>query len=260
MKVFTLPTSSRAAVALCLAGQALALQAVARHGGRSLWLAPAAFFAGGFIADLVSGLFHFSFDYVWPPRFPVMGPISVEFQEHHTEPALDPSAWVSNLTRGAYAALPFALLTWGATAAWPGTAAAFLGAATLMSASVWMLGFHQLHSYTHMGSSIPAEEFNRTVAEISRLESKRRQEEEFVKLFDAVGIPPFVRLLQRCRLSLRPELHWRHHIYYESDFSSVNGWSDPLMNLLYRPLARRKKAKQTHKLAANPMLRAGHSR
>jgi hypothetical protein len=245
---------------LCLAAQAFVLQEVARHGGRALWLSLLAFFAGGFITDLISGLFHFSFDYVWPPRMPIMGPISVEFQEHHTEPALDPSAFVSNLTRGAYAALPFSLLAWAVAAAWPGTGAGFLGAATLMSASIWMLGFHQIHSYTHMGSSIPAEEFNRTVAEISRLTSKRRQEKEFVKLFDAVGIPPFVRLLQRCRLFLRPELHWRHHIYYESDFSSVNGWSDPLMNLLYRPLARRKKARQTHKIAANPMLRGGSAR
>jgi hypothetical protein len=241
-------------VAACLVTQSFALYAVARHPQRSLPLVLVAFFVGGFITDLISGLFHFSFDYVWPPRTPIMGPISLEFQQHHTKPVLDPSALVPNLTRGAYGALPIALLAWRlagppADAAW-----SFLAAAVAMSASIWMLGFHQIHSYSHMGSSLPAEAFNRVVADISALPSKRRQEEEFAKLFDTLGIPPFVRVLQRARLFLRPELHWRHHIYYETDFSSVNGWSDPLMNLLYRPLARRKKARQTHKLAANPMI------
>jgi hypothetical protein len=254
MRVLTLPKSSRAVVAMCFAAQACALYTVARHNQRGLLLSVAAFFAGGFITDLISGLFHFSFDYVWPPRTPIMGPISIEFQEHHTMPILDPSAVVPNLTRGSYGALPFGLAAWAVAATSADTPGGFLAAATVMSASVWMLGFHQIHSYTHMGSSIPAEEFNRAVAEISRLDSRRRQEEEFVKLFDRVGIPPFVRFLQRSRIFLRPELHWRHHIYYETDFSSVNGWSDPLMNLLYKPIARRKKAKQTHKLAANPML------
>jgi hypothetical protein len=41
----------------------------------------------------------------------VMGPISVELKEHHQEPTLDPSALVSNLTRGAYGALPLAVIT-----------------------------------------------------------------------------------------------------------------------------------------------------
>jgi sterol desaturase/sphingolipid hydroxylase (fatty acid hydroxylase superfamily) len=178
----------------------------------------------------------------------------VEFQQHHTEPVLDPSALVPNLTRGSYGALPFAVIAWLIASLSADTAAAFLAAATIMAASVWMLGFHQIHSYTHMGSSISSGEFNRAVAEICRIPSAREQERAFGRLFDSVGIPPFVRLLQRCRLFLRPELHWRHHIYFETDFSSVNGWSDPLMNLLYRPLARRKKARQTAKLSANPML------
>jgi hypothetical protein len=43
---------------------------------------------------------------------------------------------------------------------------------------------------------------------------------------------------------LRPEEHWRHHLSFESDFSSVNGWSDPLLNWLYRSIARQKKAQQ----------------
>jgi hypothetical protein len=242
MAVLTLPTKSQPIVYLCLVTQAFVLYAVAGHPHRSPWLALIAFFAGGFITDLISGLFHFSFDYVWPPKTPIMGPISVEFQAHHVEPGLDPSALTSNLTRGAYGALPFALLAWGVNSAAAETPLSFLGAATIMWASLWMLGFHQIHSYTHMGSRVPAEEFNRAVAVISRLPSKRQQELEFIKLFRTVGIPRFVWFLQRCRLFLRPELHWRHHINFESDFSSVNGWSDPVMNWFYGRIARRKKA------------------
>jgi hypothetical protein len=107
-----------------------------------------------------------------------------------------------------------------------------------------MLGFHQIHAYAHMGSHLPPEEFNRAVSEISQLSSKKQQKEEFAKLFQSLGIPPFVRFLQRCRLFLRPEVHWQHHLSFESDVSSVNGWSDPVMNWLYRPIARRKKANE----------------
>jgi len=57
-----------------------------------------------------------------------------------------------------------------------------------------------------------------------------------------VGIPRFVRVLQRCGLFLRPEIHWRHHASFESDFSSVNGWSDPMTNWIFGLIARRKKA------------------
>jgi hypothetical protein len=112
-----------------------------------------------------------------------------------------------------------------------------------MSTSIWMLGFHQIHSYTHMGSKLPADEFNRAVIEINQLPTRREQKAAFIKLFRELGIPRYVRVLQRCRLFLRPEVHWRHHINFETDFSSVNGWSDPVMNLIYRPIARWRKVK-----------------
>lgn len=243
MRVLTLPQSSRSVVVTCFVVQAVALYAVFSHYRVSLWLSVIAFFAGGFLTDLISGLFHFSFDYVWPPRTPIMGPISVEFQQHHEEPTLDPSAIVSNLTRGAYGALPIAIITLIFVELSASTAASFLAAATLMATSLWMLGFHQIHSYAHMGSQLSPEEFNRAVVEINQLSAKRQQKQEFAKIFESIGIPKSIRLLQRCRLFLRPEVHWQHHISFESEFSSVNGWSDPLMNLLYRPVARRKKAK-----------------
>lgn len=244
MTVLTLPKSSRIFVVVCLTLQAVTLYQVASRQARSLWVLPIAFFAGGFVTDLISGLFHFSFDYIWPPRTPIMGPISVEFREHHDEPTLDPSAFISNVTRGAYGALPIALITLVADRMFADTFAAFLLLCTLSATTLWMLGFHQIHSYTHMGLELLPEEFNLAVAEISKLPTKRQQRREFAKLFDSVGIPPTVRMLQRCHLFLRPEVHWRHHISFESDFSSVNGWSDPLMNLIYEPIARRKKARQ----------------
>jgi hypothetical protein len=250
MAVLTLPQSSRAIVFSCLATQILALYVVAQHPHRNLWLCVIAFFAGGFLTDLISGLFHFSFDYVWPPRAPIMGPISVEFRQHHDEPTLDPSAVVSNLTRGAYGALPIAIVAWIVLKTTADNAASFLMVATLMWTSLWMLGFHQIHSYAHMGSTLSPEEFNQAVVNINRLSSRRQQKEEFARLFETVGIPPVIRRLQRCRLFLRPEVHWRHHISFETDFSSVNGWSDPLMNLLYKPIARRKKVERSAMLAS----------
>jgi hypothetical protein len=244
MAVLTFPEASKGTIAACVAVQALALYAVANHNHRSLLLWVIAFFVGGFLTDLISGLFHFSFDYVWPANTPLMGPIAVEFRGHHRKPGLDPSAIVPNITKGAYGALPFAGVTWLCAQLMSDTSLSFLTVASLMMTSLWMLGFHQIHSYTHMGSHLAPEEFNRAVANISQLPNRKEQKKQFIKLFDSVGIPPFVRLLQRCRLFLRPEIHWQHHISFESDFSSVNGWSDPLMNLLYRPLARRKKSKE----------------
>lgn len=251
MEVAALPQQSRVTVFTCLALQAFALYVVASHPGRSLWFLVPAFFVGGFLTDLISGLAHFGFDYVWPDRMPFLGPISVEFRQHHEDPTLDPSALLTNLTKGAYGALPFALITLGVAWASGDGAVAFFVVLSLFLTSLWMLGFHQIHSYAHMGSRIPPEEFNQAVAEISQIPDRRRQQQEFAKLFEAAGIPRFVRFLQRAGLFLRPEIHWRHHNSFESDFSSVNGWSDPVMNWLYRPIARRKKAKEESALASS---------
>ena len=252
MAVLTLPTSSKAVVASSLVVQALALSSVVSRTHRSIWLSLVAFFLAGFLTDLISGLAHFSFDYVWRDETPITGPISVEFREHHVDPTLDPSAFVSNLTRGAYGAIPFALATWIVARVTADTALSFLVLAVLMGISLWMLGFHQIHSYAHMGSTLSPEEFNRAVVEISQLRDKRQQKKEFARLFESVGIPRFVRLLQRAGLFLRPELHWQHHISFESDFSSVNGWSDPFMNWFYGPVARRKKAERLALLGTDP--------
>jgi len=244
MKVLTLPRSSKMTVLMCLAIQAFVLYTIiARHSSHSLWFIVVAFFIGGFITDLLSGVAHFTFDYVWPPNFPILGPIAVEFQQHHQTPTLDPSAILTNLTKGSYAALPLAVITGIVSLEARDTTSSFLIMISLMATSIWMLGFHQIHAYAHMGSRLSPEDFNRAVAAISQLPA-RQQRKEFAKLFEELGIPRFVRILQRCRLFLRPEVHWQHHRSFETDFSSVNGWSDPIMNWVYRPVALRKKAKE----------------
>jgi hypothetical protein len=244
MAVLTLPDQSRLAVFGCIGVQAVAVHAVATHDQRSVWLAFVALFVGGFVTDLISGLAHFGFDYVWPPWMPILGPIAVEFREHHETPTLDPSALLTNFTKAAYGTIPIAvatcIVTWmsGDSTAW------FFVDCTLLATSVWMFGFHQIHSYAHMGSRLSPEAFNRAVVEISNMPDKRAQKAEFAKLFDGAGIPPLVRRLQRLGLFLRPEVHWQHHQSFDSDFSSVNGWSDPFTNWLYGPIARRQKVRR----------------
>ncbi len=239
-KTLTLSKESRLVVSLCVVGQLFVTQKVLCLPGFSIWATVLAFFASAFLADLVTALFHFGFDYVWPDDFPIMGPISVEFRQHHDRPMLDPSAVVSNLTRGAYMGLGIGIVAWFvadfSSGPWQ-----YLISATALGVSLWGLFFHQIHSYTHMGKSVAPDEFNAAVERISLL-PKREQRAEFVKLFERVGIPKYVRFLQRCRLFLRPEVHWRHHISFESDFSSLNGWSDPLTNLVFGPIARHRKA------------------
>ena len=242
-KVLTLPHGSTMTVVVCFATLGVASYLVATHEAATPWLAVVAFFIGGYVTDWFSGLAHFGFDYVWPPQFPILGPIAVDFRGHHERPGLDPSAVLVNLTKGAYGSLPIALITIPIAIRSEPTPQGFLIAASFLMTSVWMLGFHQIHSYAHMGKAIPAEEFNRAVADIVRIPDQGLQREAFARLFAAAGIPRWVRVMQRSRLFLRPEIHWRHHHTFETDFSSVNGWSDPLMNLLYRPLSRRMKAR-----------------
>lgn len=242
MKIWELPKNSYLIIALCIILQTVVGLSVATLGGSRGWLWVLVFFAATYLADLLTAIFHFGFDYVWPDKFPVMGPISVEFREHHHGPTLDPSAWVGNLTRGAYMGITLAVAAWLVATPASGSAWQFFCAATVFGMSLWGLFFHQIHAYTHMGKTVSPEEFNATVARIVGL-PKAEQKAEFSKLFERVGIPKFVRFMQKSRLFLRPEIHWQHHQAFESDFSSLNGWSDPFTNLIFGPIARYKKAK-----------------
>lgn len=243
MSTLELPKSSKIIIFLSIAALGIALYYTCRHGYASVWLALVAFVISGFLADLFTGLAHFGFDYVFPDETPILGPIAKEFREHHEYPTLDPSNYVENLTKGSYGSLLLSVLVCILSSIMPESPFTFIVISSLMGMSFWAFFFHQIHSYAHMGSHLSPEDFKRRVAQISRLGTKKEQKLEFEKLFASVAIPPAIRFLQRCRIILNPEAHNIHHISFETDFSSVNGWSDPIINLILRPLARRIKAK-----------------
>lgn len=243
MAPLALPKSSKSAIVASIAVFAAALWSVSVHGGRSPWLAIAAFLLSGFLADMFTAFAHFGFDYVFPEDMPILGPVAREFREHHQAPTLDPKDYVVNLSKGAYCCLPVSAIVLGLGGLLAPTATSFFGLAVLLGMAFWAFFFHQIHSYAHMGSCLAPAEFNARVAQISRLPSKAARIQEFGKLFETVPIPPVIRFLQRYRIILNPEVHNLHHISFETDFSSVNGWADPVINFALRRIARRIKAK-----------------
>ena len=192
---------------------------------------------------MLTAFFHFGFDYVFPYGMPVLGPISREFREHHEEPTLDPSSYRVNFTKGAYASLPLALIALAILYMGAGSHAAFLIGGTVAGMSLWAIFFHQIHSYAHMGAHVSPEVFKARVDEIARIDDPREQARQFDAFFAEAPIPWPVRMLQKARILLNPATHNLHHLQFESDFSSVNGWSDPVTNPLFRYLARHYKAK-----------------
>ncbi|MGY3690170.1 hypothetical protein ACVIGA_000250 [Bradyrhizobium sp. USDA 3240] len=242
MSTLELPRSSKTLVAVSAFSIVAAGVQVAHHEGASLLLVGLAFFLSGFVADAFTGLAHFGFDYVFPDRMPILGPIAREFREHHEYPTLDPSNYAENLTKGSYCSLPLSIVVFYLAGAHSLGGTWFAVIATLFGMSVWAFFFHQIHSYAHMGSILPPEELHGCIARIRLLSSTEQQVTEFSKLFETVPIPVPIRILQRSRIILNPATHNLHHVLFESDFSSVNGWSDPLLNLVLGPIARRKKA------------------
>jgi hypothetical protein len=238
-----LPQSSKPTVVLSVLTFAVALVWVGASPGRSVVLAIVALAVSGFIADLFTAFAHFGFDYVFPEGMPILGPVAKEFREHHEWPTLDPKDYLVNLSKGAYCSLPVTIVVLGLGYALPANSVSFFILATLLGASFWGFFFHQIHSYAHMGSHLSPNEFKSRVAQISQLSSKAQQIREFRELFDEVPIPPAIRLLQKYRIILNPEVHNVHHVAFETDFSSVNGWADPIANLILRPIARRLKEK-----------------
>jgi hypothetical protein len=234
-----LPKSSKITIVVSIIAFAAAFWSVATHGGRNPWVAVVAFAASGFLADLFTALAHFGFDYVFPENMPILGPIAKEFRDHHERPTLDPKDYVVNLTKGAYCSLPVAVVVLILSAVLPPDGISFFAIATLLGMSFWAFFFHQIHSYAHMGSCLSPDEFKSRAAQISRLPTKAMQIQEFAALFEKVPIPPIIRLLQRYRIILNPEVHNLHHVAFETDFSSVNGWADPVINFVLRPIARR---------------------
>lgn len=235
---FALPAASKVVVVIGFVALVAASLPIVTHENMQLWLLLLAFTMSAYLSDLITGIAHFCFDYVFPYGVPILGPISKEFTEHHDEPSLDPSDYVANLTKGAYASIPLSLAVIGLHQLTEPTNFSFVIETVIFGMSFLALFFHQIHSYAHMGKHVAPEAFKARVEEIKKLPTKQQQIDEFRKVFDVAPIPRPIRLLQRCGLLLRPEKHNVHHIHFESDFSSVNGWSDPLLNLVAGPLAR----------------------
>lgn len=238
MAVLALPKRSAGVVALAVAASAALVGYVLLEIQLPFWAWPLIFFVSGFLADAITALAHFGFDYVFPYGAPILGPIAREFNEHHDAPGLDPGNLVDNLTKGAYASLVVSTLALAVLLLRsPGLAADFV-LAVCVALTVWTLLFHQMHSYAHMGSVLTSDVFRRRLDEIAALDGVREQKRALRALFAEVPIPPLLRTLQTLGLTLNPERHNLHHIRFESDFSSVNGWSDPLLNPVLGPLAR----------------------
>jgi len=224
MSTLELPKSLRSLIAISLATLAAATYRVFRHEGANLPLAVMAFFVSGFLADLFTGLGHFGFDYVWPEKMPILGPIAKEFREHHEYPTLDPSSYAENLTKGSYPSLPLSTaVIWLTYSLSPG-GTSFVIVAVLLGLSWWAFFFHQIHSYAHMGCSLAPDELHKCIKGIRELPTQQEQVREFAKLFEAVPIPPVIRFLQRSGVILNPAKHNLHHVLFETDFSSINGW------------------------------------
>jgi hypothetical protein len=244
MSPLALPESSKPTILVCIAAFAAAFWIVSTHSGGNLWLAFLAFVISGFIGDLFTALAHFGFDYIFPEGMPILGPVAREFRQHHDCPTLDPTNYVVNLSKGAYCCLPLVAIVLILNYSLQPNETSFFILSIILGMSFWAFFFHQIHSYAHMGSCLSPDEFKSRVALISRLPNKAMQIQEFGKLFDQVPIPPVIRFLQRCRIILNPEIHNLHHISFETDFSSVNGWADPVINFILRPIARRMKESQ----------------
>ncbi|MDX0655067.1 hypothetical protein GOD34_31010 [Sinorhizobium medicae] len=183
-----LPHSCKPLIVFAVGCVAYALILVIGSPHFSLLTAVLLFFLAGFFADLFTAVFHFGFDYVFPYSAPILGPIAREFREHHEHPTLDPSNYTENLTKGAYASLPLAIV--GMAIGWRDndSLGVFLASGIITGMSFWALFFHQIHAYAHMGSHLHPEEFNARVDEIARLADQREQIRQFDQLFNTLPI------------------------------------------------------------------------
>lgn len=214
-----------ALVVLLLADAVIAVSA-------SGWWLIAAALAGWFLADLMSGVVHMVMDYRPSPagvgleqlyfykgsresdaylamrraafaRLTPIQRITYDFKNHHPRP--DALGRRSMLTQiGAtvlFATLPFALVANAVLAltGWPAPLAALL-----ISFLVGATFAQYFHGTLHRADN-----------------------------------PRAVRLMRQLRLLMRPEDHCRHHETLAYDFSTINGWSNPVINAVFRLAHRR---------------------
>jgi hypothetical protein len=244
MSVATLPARSVPVIAVALIAIGGTAADLLIRSNLTLFGFVIALAASGFLADGITALAHFSFDYIFPYDFPIFGPIAQGFNEHHDTPTLDPKDRIENFTLGAYGSCAISFVCAGFILFGDHGPVGSFAIALLWLLSIWGLLFHHLHSYAHMGAALDPDRFNREIERISTIACKSEQKAALRMLFDSVPIPSFIRILQRLRLTLEPGRHNLHHLHFESDFSSVNGWSDPFLNPLLGPAARYFKAKR----------------
>jgi hypothetical protein len=152
MSVATLPSRSVPAIALATAAICGTAAHLLAYGETTAFSLVAALVLSGFLADAITALAHFSFDYIFPYNFPVFGPIARGFNEHHDEPTLDPKDWVENLTLGAYGSCAVSILSAGVILVGDRGAASSFVLTLLLFLAIWGLLFHHLHRRSSSGS------------------------------------------------------------------------------------------------------------
>ena len=245
-RVPELPPSCAPLIVVALLAKSLAVYLVVTSEYASFVLVVVAFFVSGFLADLITAFAHFALDYVVTSyKIPVIGPMAREFQKHHENPVQYPtnSNYSVNFTKGAYGNLPVLIPV--IVIAWNGIEGvlSFFILTTLVGASVWAFFVNQIHAYTHIGADCFSEELQQQMERIKDLASETEQRKKYETLFETVPIPWAIRTLQNLRLILSPSAHNVHHITFEKNFAIINGWSNPVANLILQPLARQFKAK-----------------
>lgn len=205
--------------------------AVLGLGRGAVWLAPVAMLVGWYLADFMSGLIHMYMDYI--PCTPGVGLAEIYFYEGSRESEdyirLRDQAWarISPFEKVAYdfknhhprpdalgrrdlvfqvkatvlfISLPFSLALNLACLVWrpPGW--------LVMGLVVFLVG-GTLSQYFHG--------------------SLHRQRN-----------PAIVTLFRRVGLLMTPTAHGLHHATLTQDFSVINGWSNPALNLIFRALMR----------------------
>ena len=214
----------------------LAVDIVAIGLAPSLWVVPAAL-GGWYVADLMSGVIHMYMDYkptraglgldrlffyegnresdeyitmrdeAWSHLSPIERLI-YDFKNHHPRPdALGRRTMLAQIgSTIRFATMPFALL---------GNAAFLAATWTIAPPPSWLLaGFVALT----IGSTF-AQYFHGTL--------------------HRADVPWPVRWMRRLGLLMRPEDHIAHHDTLQRDFSTINGWSNPALNLVFDALRRR---------------------
>lgn len=217
---------------LALAALALILAAdLALAVASPTWLAIAAALAGWYVADLMSGVVHLYMDY--RPCTPGIGLGAMFHYEGDRE-----SAEYLAMRDAAFARMgPFERLVYDFKNHHPRPDA--LGRrlmAIQLGPTVFFatLPFTVLANLVYALSPLPAW----TLAGLVAFVLGATFAQYFHGTLHRADNPPAVHMLRRLGLLMRPRDHVRHHGTLDCDFSTINGWSNPPLNLAFRLLRR----------------------